>query len=393
MVKLWCCGILILGPFVLLGDQGALESLVAESVRLRGLTPIAVQHHDHFNEVTRGDWTELENRLRNWIESRLPANLSILETAFPSLQAQMTAELWRAGVFEPDRPGGAVGYISLLNVLHPAEYPNVMIIQTGISVPCGSDVSFYLYRFSSSGWERVLDLNGGGKYGNHLLNAQFSAPDASGNRLFYLSWDGVQCASVWNALEYRVVRLSPDAGRAVAVFSDTHSFVIDENLEHVKITPDELLLELMAGAMEGGFRRTYVLHYGIAAAGAERIDPVALQPQDFVHEWLLRPWSEMQSRSSDSVAKWHKFLHADYVGGEYEFVQPCMERPGITQIGVGIGYIGDRDIPEPLRVYFLVEDKGDYRFKMSEVSFDRQPGCPGESYAIYDNPPSLFKKP
>jgi hypothetical protein len=120
---------------------------------------------------------------------------------------------------------------------------------------------------------------------------------------------------------------------------------------------------------------------------------VALQPQDFVHEWLLRPWSEMQPRSSDSVAKWHKFFYADYVSGEYELVQPCRERPAITQIGVGIGYIGEQEIPEPLRVYFLVEDKGDYRFKMSEISFDRQPRCPGESQASYDNPPSLFKKP
>jgi len=56
---------------------------------------------------------------------------------------------------------------------------------------------------------------------------------------------------------------------------------------HVKLTPDDFLLELSAEAVEGGFRRNYVLHYRIGDTGANRIDPVALQPQDFVHEWLL----------------------------------------------------------------------------------------------------------
>ncbi|HLN00048.1 MAG TPA: hypothetical protein VK335_12240 [Bryobacteraceae bacterium] len=390
MAKLWFCGVLITAPLVLWADHGELNRLIAESTRLRELTPNANPYEDHFGRLTRPDWTELENRLRDWIESRLPANISTLGAALPTMEAQLTSELRRAAVFQPENPDAVVGHVSMLKVSRPVEYPNVVAVQSGISVPCGSDVTFHLYRFTSTGRERVLDANGSSNWGNDGLDTRFSAPDPAGNRVLYLSWYGVQCASVWDGLEYRVIRLSPEADHAVTVLSDIHTFVIDEDV-HVKITPDELLLELTAEAMEGGFRRTYVMHYRISA-GTERIDPVALQPQDFVHEWLTRSWSEMQSRSSASVAKWHKFLHADYVGGEYAFVQPCKERPGITQVGVGMRSVGDLEFPEPLGVCFLVEDMGDYRFKMSEVSFDRQPGCPGESYASYDNPPSLFKK-
>ena len=100
----------------------------------------------------------------------------------------------------------------------------------------------------------------------------------------------------------------------------------------------------------------------------------------------------MQARCAPSLAKLHKLLHADYIGGEYEFVQNCSDRPGFTQVALDIGFMGQREIPEPMHVYFVVEALGEYRFKMAEVSFDRQPGCPGESYASYDNPPSLFKK-
>jgi hypothetical protein len=100
----------------------------------------------------------------------------------------------------------------------------------------------------------------------------------------------------------------------------------------------------------------------------------------------------MQSRSSDALVKWHKFLRADLVFGEYEFVQPCIYRPGVTEVGVGINSIGDREIPEPLSVYFLVQDKGDYRYEMSGVGFITQDDCPGETPAAdYDKPPSLFK--
>jgi hypothetical protein len=267
----------------------------------------------------------------------------------------------------------------------------VVVIESGVSVPCGSDVSVYLYRFAADGRERVLGAHGDRKWGSEFMEALFSAADSAGSRMLYLSWLGVQCGSVWNGLDYRVLRLSRTADHPVAVLSGTHTFVIDEDV-NVKIAPDELLLELTAGAMEAGFRRTYVLHYRVGADATERMDPVALQPQDFVHEWLQRPWSEMQSRSVTSVAEWHKRLHADYVSGEYEFAQPCAKRPGVTQIGVEIGSIGDRKFPKPLCVYFLVEDKGHYHFRMSDVSFVRQPGCPGQAYAGYDNQPSLFKK-
>jgi hypothetical protein len=150
-------------------------------------------------------------------------------------------------------------------------------------------------------------------------------------------------------------------------------------------------LELVAEALEGGFRRTHELHYKINSEAVERIDPVALQPQDFAHEWIIRPWEEMQSRSSDAVMKWHKFLNS--VSGDYDFVQPCIYRPGFTQVGVELSSLGDPEIPEPLAVYFLIQDKGNYSYEMSEISFEPQDDCPGESPPVdYPEMPSLFKK-
>ena len=72
-------------------------------------------------------------------------------------------------------------------------------------------------------------------------------------------------------------------------------------------------------------------------------------------------------------------------GTRYVIAQPCADRAaGFTQIVVDMSQVGT--------VSFLVRDKGDYHYEMSEISYNRQPGCPGETYATYDKFPSLFKK-
>ena len=367
---------------VLFGQQTGLDRLVAESARLRERARAA--------PLTRPDWTNLKHLLRDWIESRLPANLPALDREYQGLEAQLTSELWKAGVLARDWPGADAGYVSPVKLSRRAEYSGALVVQAGVTVGCGSDVSVYVYRFKGDSWSRLLEADGKRDGGDELAETQFSAADASGNRLFYASWFAVQCASAWNELDYRLFRIDADGDRATPIFSDSHSYADWE--AQVKLSPEDLLLELSAEALEAGFRRTYVMHYSIGSDSVQRIDPVALQPQDFVHEWMIRPWDEMQSRSTDSLEKWHKFLHGDGVGGQYEFAQPCAERPGFTQIGVAFTFIGEREMPEPLSVYFLVEDHGGHSYKISEISFDRQEGCPGETEPTYDNPPSLFPK-
>jgi hypothetical protein len=383
MMRVWIFGLLLLTPLLLSSDKKELDRLADESARMQALAK-------KDNHPLRPDWASMESRLREWVESRLPANLMVLENEFPGLETRLKSELKKRGIFQEGRSDAKPGYVSMLKILRPAEYRTAMIVQLGIATGCGSDVSFHLYRFWNGGWNHVFEARGNDKWGDELMDTKFSEPDAAGNRMLYLSWYAVQCGSVWNGVDYRVIRLSPTADRADVVLSGAHSLVL-ENGVHVKITPDELLLEMIAEAMEGGFRRTHVLQYRFGEKGVERVDPVALQPQDFVHEWIRRPWSEMESRSSAGLGKWHKFLYSEDAGGAYEFVQTCASRPGFTQIGVSMWRIGERESPEPVTICFLVEDQGGHRYKMAGVSLDRQPGCPGNTFADYDNLPSLFK--
>ena len=209
--------------------------------------------------------------------------------------------------------------------------------------------------------------------------------------MLYVSWFSVSCASVWNGLDYRLFRVAAGADHAELLFSGVHTFTID-SVGHTKVAPDEFLIELSAEALEAGWRRTYILHYRVYGKAVTRVDPVALQPQDFVHEWIDEPWSEMESRSAPDLEGWHDRLHSELFFGSYDFAQSCSKRSDYTQVAVEVPKLNGHELPEPETIYFLIKDKGGYSYEMSDISYDRQGGCPGEAEVDLTKQPSLFEK-
>jgi hypothetical protein len=376
-----CFGIaaLFVSAPVVFGQEITTDALVRASARLRRFSANASDPDiKAFAAVTRPQWTPLEILLDDWTEARLPPNLGELDRSLPGLENRLTAELRGAGLI------GRHGNIDSVKLSRAANFRDAVVVKASITVPCGTDTSVRIYRFSKSSRTPIFESAGTREYGLYLDDIQFSKPNASGSRLLFTSWSGVQCASVWNVLDYQLFRLAPDSNRSEPIFSGAHSFTIDGDV-HVKLAPDELLLELTAEGLEAGFRRAYVLHYRVAASSLTRIDPIALQPEDFVQEWINQSWSEMESRSAMRLVKWHARFHSDteLFFGDFDFAQPCSKRPGYTQVAVEVG---------PRTVYFLVRDKGGHSYEMSDISYDRQSGCPGETQVDLMKQPSLFEK-
>ncbi|MGH9613954.1 MAG: hypothetical protein ACRD4P_12825 [Bryobacteraceae bacterium] len=121
----WCCWVFLsLWIPALFGQQAELARLVAESEHLRALRTAG----------PRASWTDLKNLLRDWIESRLPDNLTELDAAFPGLETRMPAELSRACLLQPEKLDPITGYIWRLKLSRPAEFPGALIVEAGISV-------------------------------------------------------------------------------------------------------------------------------------------------------------------------------------------------------------------------------------------------------------------
>ncbi len=48
----------------------------------------------------------------------------------------------------------------------------------------------------------------------------------------------------------------------------------------------------------------------------------------------------------DALKKWHDFLPGDFGSGEFQFVQKCRDKPGQSQVGVGLDWIKNKELPE-----------------------------------------------
>jgi hypothetical protein len=270
----------------LVPQDSAMQRVVTEATRLREIDSDRKPNFQEAMTGMRDRSTSLNDALRDWLEPRIPNSKEALETEFALLQSRLNAELRRAGMLAPGGKEVEFGYVSRLVVSRPLEFPEGITITIGISVPCGVYDSVYVYDYSGGTPRRVLESRGTRDHDESISDNYFSTQDAVGSRLILTTRYAVQCGSSWNGLSYDLFRMSADSSAAVPIFSGEHDiwFGADEPYR-VQLKPDELLIELRDGSIDAGIHnRAHVLHYHIGSPAVERIDPVALQPQDFVDE-------------------------------------------------------------------------------------------------------------
>lgn len=372
-----------------MAQDDALQRVVDESRRLQQMNlPSGPKFFDNVEDIRRQS-DGLQSLLRDWLETVLPKSRPALDAEFPSLKAKLDADLWRAGVLGKDRYDLPVGLAKPVTLNRPYEAPDLLFATVGVGLPCGRYDVVYAYDYSNGAPHRVLESHGD-KTSESVFEVLGSGRDANGSRLILTLRYAVQCASNWNSLSYGLFRLPANADTAAAVLGGAQWFFGYDYRVH--LDPKDLLLEVDGSMLDTGILiRKHVLHFDASSTEPRRIDPVALLPQDFVDEWVTKPWTEMESRSDD-LQKWHDFLAGgpdEFVSGTFDFVQPCQDKPGQWQIGVSFENLKGKELPEALPVYFLVQQSEQYKFRMTGISFDRQDGCPGET-PLKDERPSLF---
>jgi hypothetical protein len=177
-------------------------------------------------------------------------------------------------------------------------------------------------------------------------------------------------------MSYAVYRPSPSRPPETLLSSE-HGFYLREDGNIFVLKPDELIIEILDRSIDiDVLVRTHLLRYQFASS-AKRVNPVALQPQDFADEWLNAPWADMQSMATPEASEWRRKL--DKVEFDHYFeVVACAAKPGRWSIGLQVTYEGEKELEEPIQTHFLVRDLGNYRFEMEAVSDSEFEGCPGE---------------
>ena len=357
--------------------DNTLPHLVDEANKLRRETQVA----DKTVPGDRSKSISFQTALRDWIESRVPKTK-------PGSTAALKFEddLTRSGLMLPKDAESTYGYVESITAEIKPDYPEALFVTASVNVPLTTQDMLLVYDYSSGSRVKVLEANGSRKYDDVLLMVQ-PVREANGNHLLLTARRGTTGGSSWNMISYELFRISPKASQAQRIFDGEHgSWFGSDSPYKTRLDPTNLLLEFTDRSIDAAVHsRTHVLQYRISPDKVERIAPIALQPQDFVEEWVSQPWAEVapftQAGQRESLKKAHDLLYADFVAGDYTLVQYCQDKPDYTQVGIDF---------HASPVYFLVHDLGKYNYEMAAAERERQPGCPGDGEALTRHYPSLF---
>src|SRR5262249_3961520 len=120
-------------------------------------------------------------------------------------------------------------------------------------------------------------------------------------------------SSRWQSLRYKVMRVGGGPETPVILLNTEHGVLLgDEPPFRLRVTDHGFALtfrheqSLDYGIME----RSYILQYSVRGDEVTRITPFALQPEDFLDEWVHMPWAEasrwVAPSRRDELQSWHE---------------------------------------------------------------------------------------
>jgi hypothetical protein len=380
-----------------LAADARLDALRSSLIAMRGKAPDAGGSRGATPQLT-----VVKHQLRDWVESRLAAlkprgNEGVL-------QRKLNVELRAAGLIcggahEPCLSDTGMGFLENLTFRQTGGF---LILQTGVSIECGSDESAYVYTWSSEGWKRVWQTEQNTytekDYKPQTIDGVHVSPFSQTNDYVVLTL-GTEwwCMSGWHRVYYRVFRLGPDAEALTLVDGEEFAYVAGHDPPiQGSVTTDDVLVEFAVSSIDAAVHsREAIRHFTIDHDEVERVDPFALSPRDFVDEWLTHDWREAAFWSEDdqrrSMADWHKKLHKEFVAGQFIYpTMHCTDKPDLWEVGVDLS---DPPTPwdqKPKGTYFLVRWPPPYHFSMVQVNDKPTAGCSEEDRRLDDERHTLF---
>ena len=296
-----------------------------------------------------------------------------------------------------DDDRGYVGGVKLAS----ADYGRYLLVTTSVGVRCGYDESLYVYKRGGDHKWALLLQSEQDRYGNddyapqNFISIQVSpagvglndpAPPPLVLTLGFSPW----CASNWQSLYTRLWRAATTTTTPPALIDAADTLYMGNDVSaSARLTERDVLIEFQGRSIDSGVLvRPQVRHYLVREGDKlERIAPVALNPNDFVDEWLTRPWAEAArwaepDRQGGTLEQWHTRV-SDKLG---EFDGPakrCRANPALWQVSFDAG---DEQAAAP---HFLVRWTPPYRFTLVAIRVRPFSDC-NQDVEMPDNIGTLF---
>jgi hypothetical protein len=297
----------------------------------------------------------------------------------------------------PDKETRPYGLIDKVEVVRPAQHPELLVVTFHFNLGGNVDSSLSLFGHHQSGWELLLreDHTVGPKwaYTWHSATPEFTHSDKDGSFVMMLSSDSDRSADGYHGIEVELFRFD-GALRSHRIFKQQFT---GKN-HQIALDPDGFRLEVAAfthDTSQGGCR-PYPYHYRVNGDEVTRISPIALSAHDFVEEWGNLPWDEAvrwtDTKNADSLQQWHEKVRDPngYFGGEFD-ARACDAQKTMWQIGVDQF---DEDGKTEHAVFFTVQQTGKWDFVMKSASDKPMDGCQEvEPERDWRKQPTMFKEP
>lgn len=342
--------------------------------------------------------TNVKHQLRDGITdilNRNPASMDQLQNN-DRLTAYLHSEMLKRGLRFSNDGGqeGPYGYQADATMERPEGHRKLLVVTTTVGIMCGSDDSLYVYQQNGTVWTLILSLEANDY--QEISSAQFnmkvavSPPDENNNFFVSIAHTTAWCTSNWQGLQIKTLRPGSDPYSPKVLFSGSESvFLGDDDPYRISATRDTFTLRFIGSDLDSDLlTRPCIQKFKVDKDHVKRIAPVALRAQDFLEEWINRPWTEVSEwdRAADlnDAQSWHETLHngiKDFFVS-YDFVQKCGDT-NRWQIGLDFELSSDKKQPQtplPETLYFTVA-KDESTFHIASIDRQRPDGCPGEDPA------------
>ena len=197
-----------------------------------------------------------------------------------------------------------------------------------------------------------------------LLFLSISPASLDGSHLLLRLMMPTDNAGCLHRFSYAVYRVRPQLENAIPIANgeqDADTCVAPR----VSMRADGFRMDFRA-LMRDNSRREGVLNYQVRDNIARRIEPIALRPEDFVDEWLSRPWSEMQDWSTPANAEAHDALQMQTARPIGLAIYRCREA-ATWQVEIDLDATDTR--------YFILHEPAEHAYRMLDVRSTPQPSC------------------
>jgi hypothetical protein len=257
-------------------------------------------------------------------------------------------------------------------------------VRTALGIYCGYDDSAYAYEWSDGHWRRFweheqTDYDGAAYEPQLIYQVQVVRPpgNPNGDRLVLTTGMNPWCQSNFQAVYYQLWRVHAGQSKLLLNGNDYNYIAADPPIQG-SVGEHDALVEFAIPSLDifNLHHRGAVRHYRIDGDSVARIDPIALDPEGFLEEWLTNPWSNAAAwsdrRSQPLLERWHR----EFAGRTTHVARistPALRcrNHALWQIDIAFG---DPEA-EPPPTYLLIRWEPPYHFTMTGAGHRPFPGC------------------